>query len=214
MNPEPNRNKQVGTGRSPSAFARIERLPPLLVVLYLAMLASTIMFAVLVVLYVATRAHSGLPTGLHPFPRFFSLSTIVLLVSGYTVSQAPRLYAQDDLGALGRCLGATLLLGSVFAGLQLLGWRELMAQGVLFSGKASGTFVYLISALHVVHVLGGMLYLLALLLRVLHADRDAVRALVFIRNPYRRRQLRLLGTYWHFVDGLWVVLFGVFLFLY
>ena len=105
-------------------------------------------------------------------------------------------------------------LGSVFAGLQLLGWRELMAQGVLFSGKASGTFVYLISALHVVHVLGGMLYLLALLLRVLHADRDAVRALVYIRNPFHRRQLRLLSTYWHFVDGLWVALFAVFLFLY
>ena len=63
-------------------------------------------------------------------------------------------------------------------------------------------------------LLAGMLFLLALLLRVTHAKRDAVRTLIFIRNPYYRRQLRLLGTYWHFIDVLWVMLFAVFLFLY
>ena len=214
MNPENNRKNQVGAGRSPSTFSRIERMPPLLVVLYLAMLASTIMFVMLIAAYVATRATSGLPTGLHAFPRFFSLSTIVLLVSSYTIGQASRLYGQDELAGLGRCLAATLGLGCIFAGLQLLGWRELMGQGVMFRGQASGTFVYLISALHVVHVLGGMLYLLTLLLRVLHAKRDAVRALVYIRNPYHRRQLQALSTYWHFVDGLWVLLFAIFLFMY
>jgi cytochrome c oxidase subunit 3 len=195
----------------------MERLPPLLMVLYLALLAITVMFAMLVVAYVSARLRSGVPTGLHALPRYFSLSTIVLVVSSYTIAQAPRLYAQDDLSSLGRCLGATLLLGSVFAGLQVLGWRELMTQGVPFQGIASnssGQFIYLISALHVAHLLGGMLFLLVLLLRVLHADRDAVRSLVFIRNPYYRRQLRLLGTYWHFIDALWVALFAVFLFLY
>ncbi|MEJ7658930.1 MAG: hypothetical protein WKG07_04560 [Hymenobacter sp.] len=52
------------------------------------------------------------------------------------------------------------------------------------------------------------------MLRTLHASRDAVRALVFIRNPYYLRQLRALTTYWHFIDVLWVALFAVFLFLY
>jgi len=214
MNSEHNPNKQVGAGRPSSAFGRIERMPPLLVALYLAMLASTILFLMLVVAYASTRVANGVPRGLHPFPRFFSLSTIVLLVSSYTVAQAPRLYAQEDLRALGRCLGATLLLGCIFAGLQALGWRELMAHGVLFQGLATGTYIYLISALHVVHLLGGMLYLLALLLKVVQTQRDAVQALVYIRNPFHRRQLRALGTYWHFVDILWVVLFGVFLFLF
>lgn len=208
------RNNRVGAGPPVSAFTRIERLPPLLMVLYLALLAIAIMFAILVAAYVHARLGSAAPAGSHPFPRYFSLSTIVLLISSYTVAQAPRLYARDDLATLGRCLLATLLLGSIFAGLQVLGWRELMQQGVLFRGEASGTYVYLISALHVIHLLGGILYLLALLLRVFHADRDAVRQLTFIRNPYHRRQLRALGTYWHFIDMLWVVLFGVFLFFY
>ncbi|MBD2768320.1 cytochrome c oxidase subunit 3 [Hymenobacter sp. BT664] len=217
MNSEHEHEHRVGARRRPSPFSRIERLPPLLVALYLALVAITVMFVMLVVAYVVTRLRSGLPTGLYALPRYFSLSTIVLVVSSYTIGQAPRLYAQDNLGSLARCLGATLLLGAIFAGLQVLGWRELLTQGVAFQGPASsssGQFIYLISALHVAHLLGGMLFLLALLLRVIHANRDAVRTLVFIRNPYHRRQLSLLGTYWHFIDVLWVVLFAVFLFMY
>ncbi|GAB3324696.1 cytochrome c oxidase subunit 3 [Hymenobacter humi] len=217
MNSEHEHKNQVGARRRPSPFGRIERMPPLTMALYLALLGITVMFLMLVVAYVSARLRSGVPTGLHALPRYFSLSTIVLVVSSYTIAQAPRLYAQDDLGSLGRCLGATLVLGCIFAGLQVLGWRELMTSGVPFQGAASsssGQFIYLISALHVAHLLGGMLFLLALLLRVMHADRDAVRTLVFIRNPYHRRQLGLLGTYWHYIDILWVVLFAVFLFMY
>ncbi len=206
-------NKQVRAGAPISAFARIERLPPLLVALYLGLVAITVMFAILAALYISARLTNGAPTSTHPFPRYFSLSTIVLLVSSYVVAQAPRLYARDDLATLGRCLLATLLLGSIFTGLQVLGWRELLPY-LPFKGESSGTFIYFISALHVAHLLGGMLYLLALALRVLHADRDAVRQLVFIRNPYHRRQLRALCTYWHFIDVLWVALFGIFLMFY
>jgi len=206
-------NNRVRTGPPVSAFARIERLPPLLVALYLGLIAITVMFAILAALYISTRLSKGGHTSLHPFPSFFSLSTIVLLVSSYVVAQAPRLYARDDLVALGRCLLATLVLGSIFTGLQVLGWRDLLPF-VSFRGQSSGTFIYFISALHVAHLLGGMLYLLALALRVLHADRDAVRYLVFIRNPYYRRQLRALCTYWHFIDVLWVALFVIFLLFY
>jgi cytochrome c oxidase subunit 3 len=217
MNSEHERRNQVWARRGSSPLGHMQRIPPLLLAGYLAILAIAIMFAMLVAAYVYTRMHSGVPTGLHPLPRYFSLSTIVLLLSSYTMAQAPRLYAADDLGSLTRCLLATLLLGCVFAGLQMMGWHELTRNGVTFQGdtsSSSGQFIYLISAFHVAHLLGGMLFLLALLLRVSHADRDAVRSLVFIRNPYHRRQLSLLGTYWHFIDVLWVALFAVFLFLY
>ena len=217
MNPDSERNNQIGARRPASSFGHIERLPPLLMAGYLGMLAIAIMFAILIAAYVQARVTSGVPTGLYALPRYFSLSTIVLLISSYTISQAPRLYAQDNLTSLTRCLVATLLMGCIFSGLQVLGWRELLQNGVAFRGegsRSSGQFLYLISALHVAHLLGGMLLLLALVLRVTHAGRDAVRSLVFIRNPYHQRHLRLLGTYWHFIDVLWVVLFAVFLFMY
>ncbi|MBC6990089.1 heme-copper oxidase subunit III [Hymenobacter sp. BT491] len=214
MNSDKEHKDKVGAGRPPSAFARMERVPPLLMLLYLGMIGITVLFAILMVMYVRTRIFSGIPTGLHPFPRYFSISTIVLLVSSYTLSQARRLYQQDDVTNLARCLGATLILGLTFAGLQVLGWHDLMTQRVLFTGEASGTYVYIISALHVAHLLGGVLFLTVLSLRTLHASRDGVRTLVFIRNPYRRLQLRMVSIYWHFIDGLWVLLFAMFLFLY
>jgi len=197
-----------------SAFGRIERVPPLLMLLYVGLVGISMVFVTLVALYLASRGASGVRAGLHPFPRYFSLSTVVLLLSSYVLAQAGRLYRADDLPALARCLGATLLLGSVFSVLQVLGWRELMQQGVLFQGHNAGTFVYVISGVHVAHVLAGLLWLLAQLLRTIHASRDAVRTLVFIRNPYHRRQLRALSTYWHFIDALWLVLFAVFLLVY
>ena len=215
--PRDDHNTPPGTGHrsaAGSAFGRIERVPPLLMMLYLGLLGITMLFVTLVAMYVSSRAQSGLPSGIHPFPRYFSLSTVVLLASSYVLAQAPRLYRADDLNALARGLGATLVLGCVFSGLQVQGWRELVQQGVLFTGEHSGTFVYVISGLHVAHVVAGLIFLLVQLMRTLHASRDAVRALVFIRNPYHLRQLRALTTYWHFIDVLWVALFAVFLFLY
>jgi len=214
MNSDKEHKDKVGANRPASAFQRMERVPPLLMMLYLGLVGIGVLFLFLVLAYAHTHYDTQLPVGLKPFPKFFSISTIVLLISSYVLAQAPRLYRTDDVANLARCLSATLLLGCIFTGLQVLGWRELMQQGVFFEGQASGTYVYLISALHVVHLLGGMLFLLALLLRTMHASRDAVRTLVFIRNPYRRLQLRLLNIYWHFIDVLWVVLFLVFVFLY
>ncbi len=195
-------------------MSRLQRLPPALLLLYVALVAITVMFAILVVSYVYNQLGSSATRGLHPFPRYFSLSTLVLLASSYTVAQSRRLYLTDDVAALARGLGATLVLACIFSGLQVLGWRELQQQGIFFTGAAGGTYVYLISALHVAHLLGGMLFLLVLLLRAVAASRDAVRGLVYIRDPYQLRQLRLLTTYWHFVDALWVLLFAVFLVLY
>ncbi|UOQ70734.1 hypothetical protein [Hymenobacter cellulosilyticus] len=134
MNSDKERKDKVGAGRPPSAFTRIERVPPLLMLLYLAMVGISVMFVILVAAYIQTRHLNGAPTGVHPLPRYFSLSTIVLLVSSYTLSQAQRIYRSDDMRTLTRCLGATLLLGSIFAGLQILGWRELSTQGIFFNG--------------------------------------------------------------------------------
>lgn len=207
------RQGRIGANR-PTPPVRPRRLPLALLLLYLGLVGSLILFMVLLAAYAHTRYTSGVPAGLHPFPRYFSISTVVLLASSYTLSQAQRLYREDDVTNLARCLGATLLLGFAFTVLQALGWNELQVQGVFFRDKPSGTYVYLISAIHVLHLLGGVLFLTLLFFRTQHASRDSIRTLLFIRDPYRRLQLRLMSTYWHFVDGLWVLLFSAFLFLY
>jgi cytochrome c oxidase subunit 3 len=112
-----------------------------------------------------------------------------------------------------RYLGITLALGVGFVGAQLIGWNELDAMGISFTGKASGTYLYLISALHILHLLGGIIFLSFLFFKTAHVATDGIRSLVFIRDPYRRLQLSMLRSYWHFMDALWLCLYLVFLFM-
>lgn len=214
MNSDKERKDKVGAGRPTPTSAHRHKLPLLELVLYLTLGGITAMFAALIGVYLYTRATDGGHGSPHPFPRWFSLSTVVMLLSSYVLAQAPRLYRADDLGGLTRCLTATLLLGLVFAGLQALGWLELDHQGVRFTQEPSGTAIYLLSALHVLHLLGGVAALGVLLHHSLRASRNGIRGLVFIRNPYWRLRLRLIGIFWHFLGALWIALFTVFLFLF
>lgn len=53
-----------------------------------------------------------------------------------------------------------------------------------------------------------------LFLRTAHAASDAVRSLIYIRDPYRQMQIDMITIYWHFMDFLWVGLYFFFLFFF
>jgi cytochrome c oxidase subunit III len=136
-----------------------------------------------------------------------------LLFSSYTISKVPGIYRKDKLNRMTRYLGLTLGLGILFIVAQLIGWNEMTNSGVYFTGKASGTYLYLISALHILHLLGGLIFLSFLFFKTAHVASDGVRSLIFIRDPFRSMQLSLLRSYWNFMDFLWLGLYIVFLFM-
>ncbi|WP_242928316.1 cytochrome c oxidase subunit 3 [Pontibacter vulgaris] len=196
--------------RQGSAFSNIEKMHPIRMLLYLSMIGIGVLFFILIVAFART---GGFNYEGFRFPKFFSISTILLMLSSYTISKVPRIYKKDKLNKMTRYLGATLLLGILFIGAQLLGWNEIAASGMTFTGKASGTYLYLISALHMLHLSGGIIFLAFLFFTTAHVATDGVRSLIFIRDPYRRLQLSMVTSYWHFMDMLWVSIYIVFLFL-
>jgi cytochrome c oxidase subunit III len=206
---ESGKRHRVGPGRL-SPLARMERTHPFLMMLYLGLLGITVLFIVLIFMYLHARTTH--PIGSHPFPRFFGLSTVLLLISSAMLRPTARFYRKDNLRRLSRALGYTLLLSIGFVAAQVAGWRELFLSGLPLQKAAAGTLVYWLSALHAMHLLLGMSFLAYFWARTRHAAADGVRTLLFIRNPYRRLQLQMLRLYWHFMDGLWVVLFLVLLF--
>ncbi|QMU27782.1 cytochrome c oxidase subunit 3 [Adhaeribacter radiodurans] len=206
---EPDKKNTIGTS-SNSTFARIEKVHPFLMMLYLVIVGISVMFLILMVAYIRTRILEEGPINRH-FSKFFSISTILLICSSFTISRSIYFYLKDDLFKLKAVLWATLLLGMAFVWSQIAGWRDMDMHGIPFR-SGSGTYVYLISALHSLHLLGGFGYLSFMLLKTLHASLNPIRSLVFIRNPYRRQQLTLLCTYWHFMDILWVCIYLLFLF--
>ena len=132
-------------------------------------------------------------------PSILYLNTVILLVSSVTIEISRRRVAafmsglQPTASNPTRWLYATLSLGLLFLAGQYLAWRELSAQGLYLSTNPSSSFFYVFTALHALHLLGG-LYALVRVIRKLNA------------HVLRRATLDATAHYWHFMDVLWMYL--------
>ena len=138
-------------------------------------------------------------------PPLLVVNTVVILVSSLTMERARR-FVRQPLGgfAANRWLAATLMLGLLFLAGQLAAWRQLSAQGFYLSTTAHGSFFYLLTGLHGLHLLGGLLALTYLRVRLSRGSGlGSEPAFSSIR---RQRAMEATALYWHFMDGLWVYL--------
>ena len=201
--PGPNGNGSKGNGWHPRKDDESRRglsLAAYRVMMWLLLGAVVMMFAALSSVYIA------LPGGdeWQPIrmPRMLILSTAIILTSSVTMSIARRSLKQGLLGGgdrrYRRFLVVTLVLGLGFLASQLLGWRQLVADGVYFSGRPHSSFFFLFTGAHGVHLLGGILGLSYL---IAGASRRS--------DSQEKRQTftDVVALYWHFMDGVWVWLF-------
>jgi cytochrome c oxidase subunit III len=140
-------------------------------------------------------------------PPILFLNTLVVLASSATLYMA-RGKSRAAVDRSGTVTGvdaphrtwlyATILLGFLFLAGQILAWRNLVAQGLTLSSSPSSSFFYLLTAMHGLHLLGGLAGLLYVVYRVRRSS--AVRAVV----AYKAASL-----YWHFMTVLWLYLFAM-----
>jgi cytochrome c oxidase subunit 3/cytochrome o ubiquinol oxidase subunit 3 len=125
-------------------------------------------------------------------------TTACLLASSATVHVAERTLGQGSQSGFILWWLATIVLGAIFLAGTAFEWRDLIYRHHLtISRNLFGTTYYTLVGLHALHVTGGvtiMLIVLGLALGVAGANRAAVG---------------LVSWYWHFVDGVWVVVFTV-----
>jgi len=145
----------------------------------------------------------------YKIPELFLLSTIVIIVSSIVIQLAYTALKKQKYNYYKLGLGATLILGIIFCVLQYFGWQELTNIGIRLTGNPSGSFLYVISGIHVIHVLGGMVFLLAMFLISL---KKLSPANILIRETNLDEKERYLGielmmTYWHFIGILWIYLY-------
>jgi cytochrome c oxidase subunit 3 len=138
-------------------------------------------------------------------PSIFYISTLIILISSFTMQMAIRAVKKDNLAQVKIFLLMTLGLGLAFVFSQFLGWNELVKNDVYFSDKLtpSGSFFYVITGLHLAHLAFGLLGLV-------------VTSSKSIRERYNAKNylgISLCAIYWHFLGGLWIYLF-VFLAIY
>jgi cytochrome c oxidase subunit III len=187
----------------------VENLHPYETLLYLGMLGSGLIFLFLVFAFVS----SGIKQlgGLNPrIPTAFLISTFILILSGYTATKMRVYYQEENISGLESSLRHTFLLGVIFTILQFAGWRELAAMGINFTGIPSGSFLYVLSGIHIFHLSGAMIFAIILLLQLRKTQEDGIRKLILVTNPFEKMRIRLFTVYWHFMDAIWVILFFLF----
>lgn len=189
---------------------RVENLHPYETLLYLGMFGSGLIFLFLVVAFISSGINQleGLN---HKIPVAFLISTFMLILSGYTATKMRLHYQEENLPKLEGSLRNTFLLGVTFTILQFAGWKELTDMGINFTGLPSGSFLYLLSGIHIFHLLGAMIFALILLVQLRKTQEDGIRKLILVTNPFEKMRIRLFTVYWHFMDAIWLILFFLFI---
>jgi len=197
--PGPNGKKPGGNGFHGGGGGKKRKFSPAgyRITMWMVLAAIVMMFGALSVAYVmvSEEEHHAVP-----MPRMFFVSTGLILVSSATFHRAKRSLQQDRGRAYLRWLLATLGLGIGFLASQLIGWRELARAGVYFSGHPRSTFFYLATALHGGHLVGGIGLVFYLVIRRL-------RPLWQLNAEKNTAWTRVVGLYWHTMDGIWIWLF-------
>lgn len=137
---------------------------------------------------------------IYDIPSMFLYSTIVIVVSSIVLIAAHSFAKNNNLGATKISLAITLLLGIVFIFMQFEGYGQLVEAGIYMTGaehNASGSFLYIISGVHLVHLLGGII---ALIVVVFNAYKEQY-------NSKNLLGLQVCSTYWHFLGAVWVYLY-------
>ena len=172
--------------------------------LYLGIASICMLFAGLTSAYIVRQAEGNWL--LFDLPNMFYVSTGVIVLSSVTMQLAVSAAKRENKSQLNILLLVTLALGLLFTYFQWLGWTELYTKGIVFTGataNAAGSFMYAITALHIAHLAGGMIYLLGINIRALFS------------NNFKKLHIKteLCSIYWHFLGILWIYLLLFLLFI-
>lgn len=175
-------------------------LPTKKILLWIAMVSMIMLFGGLTSAYLVRQAEGNWLN--FDLPKVFAISTGVLLLSSVSMNFARSSAKKGNTQSLRNALLVTLILGLTFVVLQFSGWKYLIAQNVFFAGKtanSAGSFLYVLTGLHLAHLAGGILYLMYSILVAIKNSQTF--------TPKNILTIELCAIFWHFLDGLWIYLF-------
>jgi cytochrome c oxidase subunit III len=181
--------------------------PPAKMGLWILLAVITSLFGLFITAYWMRmeHAHGTHGVALHPapvLPQLLWLNTAVLILSsaGMQWARAALRRAQPDRLRAGLIVGGVLALG--FLAGQLLAWRQLSASGYFIASNPAIAFFYLLTAVHGLHLLGGLLVWGKTVVRTMQPGVELMDV---------RLSVELCTVYWHYLLLVWLVLFGVLL---
>ena len=137
-----------------SWLRKAEKMHPYQTMLILGMIGSGLLFLFLTYSFLITRLSQPdhLDAGNFSMPKSFVVSTLVLLISSSLVTRINYYYRKDLTDKMKLILGITIALGMLFTALQISGWQELRMMGVDLQGLPSGSYLFVLSGIHIFHL--------------------------------------------------------------
>jgi cytochrome c oxidase subunit 3 len=192
-----------GPGDWPPGLTRDDVIEPVKyrIGIWVALAGIMMLFAALTSALII-RQNRGLTGGLGDWvpiavPPVMWASTVLLLISSGTLEVARRALTANKYGRFRLWLTSTTVLGIAFLFGQVEAWRGFAAQGVYINSHPHSSFFYLLTSVHAIHLLGGLIAL----------GIVTVAALRMRISAKKRLAVGVTSIYWHFMDGLWVYLF-------
>ena len=172
--------------------------------LFILLFGLVFLFLALTISYVYIRVTNGVPPV--QVPALFVVNTLILLGSSWTMIQAKRCYLADNTQGYKQSLLTTIYLSVFFTVMQAVAWYWLFQNNIYLHSSTTIGFLYVISFVHLAHVLAGLPFLFRFYRAAKKYMVDPVTVLVYFSDDEKRLGLRLLTMYWHFLDALWIYL--------
>jgi cytochrome c oxidase subunit III len=136
-----------------------------------------------------------------PEPDLLWVNTGLLVLSSIALQWARNAAKQDRIDSLkvGLNVAGVLTIGFIVG--QLFAWRQLVDDGYFLNSNPANAFFYLFTALHGLHILGGLVAWIRAVSRLWRGS-DAAQV---------RLSVELCAVYWHFLLIVWLILFGLML---
>lgn len=174
------------------------KIHPYKMLLWVGMGSIVMMFAGLTSAYIVKKSQANWLE--FDIPNLFWFSTFVILFSSFTIQMAVKKAKQGEDASNRSFLNLTAILGITFIILQIRGFQVLELNNIALTGARSnsaGSFLLVIAGLHLLHLLAGVIALVAI----------SIKATSLKANSNKVLPVELVANYWHFVGILWVYLF-------
>lgn len=168
---------------------------PIKFALWLFISTVVMVFAALTSAYIVRRGEGNWLV--FDMPEAFIYTSIVIILSSVSMQMAHHYAKKDELGKLKLSLVITILLGGIFLVGQYYSWSQLVAQDVYFVGNPAGSFVYVLTGLHAVHLVSAVIFLLVVVSKSFNMKIHSRKMNI----------MDMCTTYWHFLGGLWLYLY-------
>ncbi|HMN44700.1 MAG TPA: cytochrome c oxidase subunit 3 [Povalibacter sp.] len=190
-----------------------QRFPPQRVGLWVFLAVVTSLFGLFIAAFFMRMGHDVVAPDWKPFPEpmILWINTAALIIGSVAMQWARSSVAKGDAVSTRRALIVAGVMTLAFLVGQVLAWRLMIMSGYFQPYNPAVAFFYLLTLLHALHVIGGMVVWARMLLRMraVNAAPPATEA-VDVRRRFRL-SVELCTVYWHYLLFVWLVVFALLL---